>query len=190
MAYLDDIVKQINIGIRSKLTAFPTAFFVGVAYTIPKKEGKVYQFLPAIINTDGNAKWVTFDDIKELTIYHKINASTYTQLKNQSYGDGYDSFQHNYEIDLVVMADRKKVNVSPDVLEVAIASNIISTLNIANVDYISIVTMSANHNSKTLFSQEFQGVDYYLKPEHIFFSIRYRVEIRYQKGCINLCQCN
>lgn len=190
MAYLDEIITQINAGIKSKLTAFPTALYVGVTYPIPKKEGKTYQFFPAIINLKGDAKLITFDDIKELIIYHKISSSAYSQLKNQSYGDGYDSFQHNYEIDLIVIADRKKVNVSPDVLEAAIASNIISTLKINNVDFINIATVSANHNSKTLFSQEFQGVDYYLKPEHIFFSIRYRVEIRYQKGCISLCQCN
>jgi len=191
MAYLGSIVTGINNALKGKLTAFPTAYYAGIAYALVKKEGKGSQSLPAIIDLNGDAKWISFDDINELIIYHKINNSTYSQLKQGSYGDGYDMFQHNYEIDLIVMADRKKVRVDPDVLEAAIASNIPTKLPLpAGLNFMNIVTVNANHNSRSLFGQEYPGVDYYLKPEHIFFSIRYRIELRYQKGCISLCQCN
>ena len=191
MAYLGEIVSGSNNEIKGKLTAFPTALYEGIAYSLVKKEGKGSQSLPAIIDMNGDAKWITFDDIRELIIYHKITSSTYSQLKSGSYGDGYGMFQHNYEIDLFVMADRKRAGVSPDVLEAAIASNIPNILTKpAGINFLNIVTVNANHNSRQLFGQEYPGVDYYLKPEHIFFSIRYRIELRYQKGCISLCQCN
>lgn len=190
MAYLDSIVDSIDNVLKGKLTAFPTGTYSGLVYQISRVREKKYEFLPAKVNDSGDAKWITFDDINELGIYHKIANSTYTQIKNQSYGDGYDTFQHNYDVDLFVMADRRKVNVTPDVLEAAISSNIPLTSTVENVEFINITPVSASHNSRSLFSQEFIGVNYFLKPEHIFFSIRYRVELRYRKGCISLCQCN
>lgn len=191
MAYLGDIITGINTAIKAKLTAFPTALYEGIAYSLVKKEGKGSQSLPAIIDTKGDAKWITFDDIREMIIYHKINSSTYSVLKGESYGDGHNMVRHIYEIDLFVMADRKRVGITPDVLEAAVASNIPYVLPLLNgLNYMEIVTVNANHNSRQLFGQEYPGVDYYLKPEHIFFSIRYRIELKYQKGCISLCQCN
>lgn len=190
MAFLDNIVSEINSGLKSKLSAFETSIFSGIASQIARKSGTKYEFVPAEVNNDGNAKWITFDDINELSIYHRIANSAYQLIKDQSYGDGYTTIQQNYDIELVVMADKRKVGVSPDTLEVAISSNLVDTVILPGVSYVSIYPVSANHASKTIFSQEFSGVNYYLKPEHILFSIRYRVELRYQKGCISLCQCD
>jgi len=190
MAFLGNIVHTINTALKDKLTAFPTAYFGGIAYPVAKKKDDKYEFLPGIVANSGEVKWLTFDDINELTIYHRITNSSYTQNKVQSYGDGYTSFTQNYDLDLVVMADRRKVQVEPDVLEAAIASNMPDKDKVDGVSYVNILSVSANHNSRSLFSQEFQGVSYYLKPEHIFFSIRYRVELQYTKGCLGLCQCD
>jgi hypothetical protein len=190
MAYLGEIVDTINEALKAKLTAFPLTGYNGLAYPIPRKKGTAFEYLPAKISVSGEAKWITFDDVRELEIYHRIVSSSYIQLKGKSYGDGDTQFQHNYEIDLIVMADRKKAKVEPDVLEAAIASNIPVSSSISGVSFINITPVSANHNSRSLFSQEFQGIDYFLKPEHILFSIRYRVELQYQKGCLNLCQCD
>lgn len=190
MAFLGDIVSSINEALKVKLTAYPKSFYGGLAYPIVRKKEGSEEVLPAIISDSGEGKVLSFDDINELAVYHKLVSSSYTQNKGQSYGDGYTSFNHNYEIDIVVMADRRRVEVAPDVLEMAIASNIPDSSNIQWVNYISIYPVSANHNSRSLFSQEFQGVKYYLKPEHILFSIRYRVELKYVKGCISLCQCD
>ena len=185
MAYLVDIVNTINAALKDKLTAFPRTRYAGVVYHIAKDASK---FLPAEIE-GAEGKVVSFDDLYEMSVYHRLAASTYTQTRNQSYGDGYTDFQQNYEIDLVVMADRTKVQTTPDILEAVIASNMPTPDMPQGVNYINILPVSANHNSRSLFSQEFPGVTYYLKPEHIFFSIRYRIELRYQKGCLSLCQC-
>lgn len=190
MAFLGDIVDGINSALKAKLTAFPTTCYSGIAYPIARKKDNSYEFVPATILSSGEAKYLTFDDIEEMGVYHRIVNSSYTQDKDQSYGDGYNSFQQNYDIDLVVMADRRRVGVSPDVLEAAIASNFPAVDKPSGVNYLNILPVSANHNSRSLFAQEFQGVSYYIKPEHIFFSIRYRVELKYVKGCISLCQCD
>lgn len=190
MGFLDNIVSNINAALKAKLTAFPRSFYGGIAYPIARKKDNAYEFIPAIISNSGEARYMTFDDVDQVTIYHRIANSSYTQDKVQSYGDGYTSFQQNYDIDVVVMADRRTVEVSPDVLEAAIASNIPAMDKLDGVNYVNILPVSANHNSRSLFSQEFQGVSYYLKPDHIFFSIRYRVELKYQKGCMSLCQCD
>lgn len=190
MAYLNSIVSEINTGLKKSLTAFPTAVYAGIVYQITRERSQKTEVIPAEVNDKGEARWITFDDINELSLYHRIANSTYTQFKNQSYGDGYLDFQHQYDIELVVMGDRRKINVRPDELEAAIASNIGAKEKPTGVSFINVLPVSANHNSQTVFRQEFQGVDYYLKPEHILFSIRYRVELRYQKGCISLCQCD
>lgn len=190
MAFLGDIVETINKELKAKLTAFPTAIYCGIAYPVARKKDNSLEFIPGTISDDGDVKYMTFDDINELAIYHRVINSNYSQDKAQSYGDGYTSFNHNYDLDLVVMANRRKVQVSPDVLESAIASNLPLTEHIQGVNYVSIAPVSANHNSRFLFTQEYQGINYYLKPEHIFFSIRYRVELKYVKGCISLCQCD
>lgn len=190
MAFLGDIVSNINEALKAKLTAFPTTFYGGIAYPIARKKDNSYEFLPAIISISGYSAYMTFDDIQEMAIYHRIATSSYSQDKNQSYGDGYTAFQQNYDMDLVIMADRRRVEVGPEILEAAIASNFPVTDQLVGVNYVNILPVSANHNSRSLFAQEFQGVNYYLKPEHIFFSIRYRVELKYVKGCISLCQCD
>lgn len=190
MAFLGNIVNTINEALKAKLTAFPTAFYGGIAYPIARKKDTTYEFIPALISSDGEARYMTFDDLKEISIYHRIANSSYAQNKDKSYGDGYKTFTQSYDLDLVVMADRRRTQVSPDILEAAIASNIPVTDTLPGVPYINILSVSANHNSRSLFSQEFQGISYYLKPEHIFFSIRYRIELEYTKGCLSLCQCD
>lgn len=186
MAYLVDIVNTINEALKAKLTAFPTTKYAGIAYMIPKDKNKYY---PAAI-AGREAEIISFDDLYEMSIYHRIAGSSYTQNRNQSYGDGYTDFQQNYDLDLMVMADRTRVDTTPDVLEAVIASNMPISDTVQGVNYINILPVSANHNNRSLFSQEFPGFPYSLKPEHIFFSIRYRVEIRYTKGCLGLCQCD
>lgn len=191
MAYLNDIVTGIDLELRSRLTAFPKSYFAGLVSQIARIKDKQYEYLPAQVLDSGDAKFITVDDVMDLTTYHRISTSSYTQVRNQSYGDGYDSFQHNYEVDLVVLANRKKVLVTPDVLEAAISSNIPLTVSAPDhIEFQNILPVSANHNSRSVFGQEFVGLPYFLKPEHILFSIRYRVELRYRKGCISLCQCN
>jgi hypothetical protein len=189
MAYLGEIVETINAALKAKLMAFPLSQYNGLSYPIARKKGTALEYLPAQISNSGDAKLITFDDVNELEIYHKIASSAYTQSGVSTYGNGYDAFKHSYDVDLIVMGDRRKIQVGPDVLEAAIASNMPSTTTIPGIRGITILPQSANHNSRSLFNQEFQGADYYLKPEHIFFSIRYRVEIQYQKGCLSLCQC-
>lgn len=190
MGFLDSIVTEINEAVKGKLTAFPTAEYFGVAYSIPRKEEKSPAYLPAIIDMNGEAKWMTFDDIRELTVYHKIISSTYSIQKRGSYGDGNDYVQQNYDMDMIIMSDRKKINIQPDVLEMAFGSNIPSVIKFNGLEPANLTAVSANHSSRSVFSNEFTGVDYYLKPEHILFSIRYRVELRYLKGCISLCHCD
>lgn len=190
MAFLDSIVKKIDVELKSKLNAFPSALYAGLVFQIARIKDKRLEYLPAIVDESGDVKWVTFDDVNDLAIYHRISNSGYEQLRDQSYGDGYDAFQHNYDLDLIVMANRKRVQVTPDVLEAAVSSNIPLKMDVENADYINIRPVSANHNSRSVFGQEFVGLNYFLKPEHILFSIRYRVELRYRKGCISLCQCD
>ena len=189
MAYLDKIVTGINEIIKGKLSAFPTAVYFGITYPITSTAGKIQNVMPAFIDISGLVNEITFNDIPSLTIYHKISSSTYSQIKNASYGNENSGFQHTIDLDLIVMGDRKKVRVQPESLEVAIASNIPSSIKIESANYVNIFPTNANHNSRQLFSQEYAGAAFFLKPEYIYFSIRYRVEIRYQKGCFSLCQC-
>lgn len=189
MAFLSEVISSINLSLMKNLNAFPSTKYWGIAYHIPKREGNKVSFLPADINIQGQAQYATFDDINEMGIYHRIINSGYQISRRESYGDNNSGVIQTYDIDLVVMSNRKKVNVQPDVLEVAIVSNFPDTFKIKGVNQISILPISANHNSKSVFSSEFQSVDYFLKPEHILFSIRYRVELRYQRGCISLCHC-
>lgn len=189
MAYLDKIVVGINEVIRENLTAFPTALYYGVSYPITSTAGKVQNVMPAIIDISGLVTEIAFNDIPQLIIYHKLYSSTYNQIKSASYGDGYNDFQHTMDLDLIVMGDRKRLNIQPDSLEVAIASNIPGSIKIESANYVNIFPIGANHNSRQLFSQEYVGATFFLKPEYIYFSIRYRIEVRYQKGCISLCQC-
>lgn len=189
MAFLSDIIDGINSSLKDKLTAFPTAKYFGLVYQLAKKEGNKTIYLPADINLNGQAEYATFDDINELGIYHRVSNSTYQISRRESYGDTNSGVLQIYDVDLVVMANRKRVEVQPDVLEIVIVSNFMETFKLQGVNQISITPVSANHNSKSVFSNEFQGLNYYLKPEHILFSIRYRIELRYQRGCISLCHC-
>lgn len=189
MAFLSDIIAGINLSLKSNLTAFPTAKYFGIVYQLAKKEGSKIVFLPADINLNGQAQYTTFDDINEIGIYHRVASSGYQISRKEAYGDTNSGVLQIYDIDMVIMANRKKVLVQPDLLETAITCNFLESYKLPGVNQISIYPVSANHNSRTVFSTEFQGVDYFLKTEHILFSIRYRIELRYQRGCISLCHC-
>lgn len=189
MAFLSDIVSAVNASLNRSLSAFPTAKYFGIVYQIAKKEGSKTVYLPADINVQGQCQYTTFDDINEIGIYHRIIGSSYQISRKEAYGDTNSGVFQLYDLDMVVMANRKRVNVQPDVLEAAITTNFIETVKMPGINQISIYPISANHNSRTVFSSEFQGIEYFLKTEHILFSIRYRIELRYQRGCISLCHC-
>lgn len=189
MAYLDKIVESINDTVKQKLTAFPSAVYYGIVYPIASTSGKVQNVMPAAIDISGYVNEITFNDIPQLILYHKLSSSTYSQIKNASYGNENSGFQHTVDLDLIIMGDRKRLNVQPESLEIAIASNIPSSVKFDSTSYVNIYPVGANHNSRQLFAQEYAGATFFLKPEYIYFSIRYRVEVRYQKGCFSLCQC-
>lgn len=189
MGFLNDIIDIVNLSLKDSLTAFPTTKYFGIVTQIAKKEGNKLLFLPADINIHGQAQYATFDDINEIGIYHRIINSGYQISRKESYGDINSGILHTYEIDLVIMANRKKVKVHPDTIEVAISSNFVNSARVNGVNQVMIYPISTNYNTRAVFSSEFQGLDYYLKPEHILFSIRYRIELRYQRGCLSLCHC-
>lgn len=190
MAYLDKIVYDINSVLKKKLTAFPKLQVNGICSRVGRKVGNKVEFLPAMVSSEGDARFLTFDDVTQIQLYHKIVNSSYAIRKDSGYGDDISILQNNYDVELIVMADYCKISVGSDSLEAAIVSNLIESVRLSGVQSVSIYPVSANHNSKSIFSQEFEGVSNFLKPQHILFSIRYKVEIYYQKGCLSLCQCN
>ena len=94
---------------------------------------------------------------------------------------------------MVVIADFKKLNISDEQLEQIIlphlSYNLASDAASIGIRNGGILPTSTNFDSMTLFNQEYKNVQPFLKPNLIYFQIRYSIESTYKKECFNNTIC-
>lgn len=193
MVYLNNIVEFLNITIKGRLLKYPTAGYNGVATyaTKDQKQGEIKY--PTLITYGKNgAETLAFDSNTPFTIYHRLSGTTFS--KGPSYGDDAYSTISATDLQIVVWGTRKKIDTSPeqfamiltDTLPDIITADELSGMGINNIN---ITPLSINYDQRSVFAQEMQGVKYFTGPELFLFSIRYRIEGSYTKGCLNNCDC-
>ena len=202
MPLLNQIVQLINEGLKVKALSdkrFATGDYNGIA--IPVYREKIggpagqRQSLPCVYQEGDSAKYVGIDDTMPIIIYHRLlrNTAPPQQAKNQ-FGDGNRWIKSSATLIMIVYADRSRINLSQDDLEALIISGMIDEIPRAQypstgVSSILVTHQETNFSAQSIFAQEYQNVDFFLKPESILFQITYTIGVQYSKSCLSICGC-
>jgi hypothetical protein len=197
MAFRDTIVKFINDSLKAgslNNKKLQPAAYHGLASVVarPIDNGQL-QLLPAIDEGNGNYKPVEPNDKYNLVMYHKPLGNSYSFNKQSSYGDGFE-IKSTSEMALIVWVDGKKTKLTTEHFEAMLVAGFPQKLTedarkSIEVKSCLITPLATNMDKLQVFRQEYQGGKYFLKPEHIFFQLRYRVEMAFNQHCLNTCGC-
>lgn len=198
MPYLENIIESINSNIKEeafsdKRFAGSKIFGLSEPIIINQSNQNSDRVVPSIISNLGDAEYITPDDKIPVVVYHHINSNIYTTITEESFGNGRWQ-KNNSDVSMIVMASSAKIKLSASQLETLIMANLIDTISKADlVKYqlkkVFIKIVSSNFNSFAIFANEFKGMKYFLKPEHILFEIKYVIESTFDKRCFKKCEC-
>lgn len=95
---------------------------------------------------------------------------------------------------MVVYGKRSALNLRAEQLEAIITTgfpDVISKQAISeyNLQSMIVTLQSSNMSALSVFNEEFKGFDPFVSNEDIYFSIAYKIETKYRKGCFGLCDC-
>jgi len=200
MVYLNNVIGFINDLLKDRISNYPTATMDGVMnQTVTNQTGANGQsriiIYPSIIDLSGKANYTGLDKRVPFTGYHRLMGSTFTRVVEQEYGDDLMTILSVTDIQLIVWGWRDKINHKPEQFALILADTLPAGSVIADefktlgIRELKIVEAGITYDQRTIFNQEIQGVPYFLGPETFVFSIRYRIEGSYIKGCLNKCEC-
>lgn len=147
------------------------------------------EFMPGIVDKDGEAIYAGYDDIKSLSIYHKTNAA------NLSFGTtrtGYGDSRRNEDtvaLSMVAAWDTRKVPLQSVDMMLMLRSRFPQVIKgIPDIGDVQVVPQSALLNSKQVFESEYTVASSYLLPIYInFLQLNYIIQLRYDQQCIANC---
>jgi len=146
-------------------------------------------FMPGIINNDGEAIYAGIDDIRSLSIYHKLNSATLSNNPRGGYGDSKrneDTFQGS----VIACWDTRKVKLQASEMLLLLRNRMPQCLIDTQKNFdIQITPTVAILNTKQVFDSEYSiGQAGYILPLFInFLQLNYNLLIKYDQDCIEKC---
>jgi len=197
MPFNDSIVTFINQSLKKCLLL--DGKFHGISTIIARKKNAAapLETIPGIFQSESTNRPKEYisiapDDKEKMIVYHKALTNTYALDKNNSYGDGYN-YKCTSEMNMIVWVNGSFISNAEQLESVFIHAmpNRISPELSKELNFInSIITpLSSIMDRLVVFRQEYPQSDFFLKPQHYFFSIRYRIETTYDKRCVDKCLC-
>jgi hypothetical protein len=158
-----------------------------------KKDNGNIEVLPAYLDAEGNYRLVEDFDLNNILIYHRIISTAYGVRKKGSYGDGYVQSSVS-EMIMVVISNMEKTRLRAESLESMVIFGMpdsTSPQTTNDLQLNSLITPKASVMDKILvFKQEYPNTDFFLKPHHQMFLIRYSIDQSFDKRCIDACLCS
>ena len=197
MPFLKQQVQIINKLIRATSLSdkrFQSGRYESLAVDVSEKDGEKVKTFPAIMNSNYEAVPVSVDDTFPIIIYHKIVSKTNVPVPDSGYGDGNKGRKERADMRMVVYGKYAKLQMTQEELEALITMNFPDQIAKAEISGLKLDAMlvqwnSSNMNGLQVFNQEYRGIEPFLAPEDIFFSISYSIECRYRKGCFTITDC-
>jgi hypothetical protein len=128
--------------------------------------------------------WAGFDDRKHIILYHKFGTVQSRQVKG--YGDSND-INNTYTMSLVIYYNSTATKLRSDELFAFVQAVMPEKVTISPFNYIRNTISGAILNTQQVFSTEYKGIAYSLKPEQNLISINYTIETQFKKGCFSCC---
>lgn len=183
------MVDQVIAGINSRLSEFfkkfPGVKVYGMTQPMIKtqKIGKNTVF-PAVVDQEGEGKWVGVDDTAPLIMYHRTTGPMSVRYF-EGYGDLQDTV-NTYNNALIVSYDRSKIKLTTDEIQQYIQVSFPTMAKNANFKSIRINISSVILNSQQVYQSEYQNgktVD----PKISMVQINYQIETRFSSACFAQC---
>lgn len=146
---------------------------------------------PMIIDDNGECIKVVYDDTQAFQIFHKLDTIDY-KIADPDYGFPGTTMEEAANMKLIFFGNRKRLQTRAEDLIAAVALDMpkeFSTAQIQTLGLNSCVIEIGDVESDPykVFSEEWSGIDTFVKPETILFSIRYKIIDTYNKNCFLLC---
>lgn len=147
-------------------------------------------FIPGIVDDNGDAIYAGIDDINSLIIYHKINSANLSFLQRGGYGDTRDN-EDSIVCSCLAIWDIRKIKLQNADMLLLLRSRFPQEIKIENIEgikRIQIIPNIATLNSKQIFDSEYSFNETYLLPFYInLIQINYTIFIKYDQQCIDKC---
>lgn len=189
VGFINDAMLAGNFSSRS----FQTGNFNGIAEYIKTTDGGVEQKSPFIIDDQGEAMELIYDDRYPFVIFHLKDGWDYQQAPDpENYGKAGTTMQETANMKLVFVGSRKRMGVSCDNVTAAVAMDIPKEFTPSQLYGLSLVscvieTGSVATDPYTIFSEIWSNTDYNFDTDTIIFTMSYKITATYNKGCFNLC---
>lgn len=194
MPNINGIAQLINTALQAgnfSSRKFQSSVLYLVSDPIKTVEEKSETTCPYIIDNNGEATELTFDDTNQFQIYHKIDSQSY-KLADLDYGAPGTTMNEISNMRLIFMGSRKRMKVTKDNVIAAINADfpkefLPSVITPLQLNKCVIEMGEIMEDPYSVWSQEFQGVPYDLSTDTIMFSVAYKIDCDYNKNCFSLC---
>lgn len=192
MGYLKNIVQVIDAALEAGLLSdvkFADKKTVGIAQSMVRPGDKTLELLPCYVNNEGEGNYVGPDDDYNYIGYHRVNSLTATKANvNRGYGDGRGYDAHIIRMSYVVFGRRDILQMTNDELALQVQMNFPEALEHIVLEQLQLKACNINVtdiilNDLQVFQDEFQGIQYFLKPEQFLFKVNYTIESAFLKKC-------
>lgn len=183
MPFINDIIIKVNDQIQSHVAIKDfQCKLMGLATLVDREK----ESAPYVIDGKANEQAV-MDDNYDLVIYHRITDVGYQE--RTGFGD-YDDEVETANVRMVIWANPKSLHTNKENLLQILSSRIPQFITPFNDNIYSITLRNRGllMDSKSLYNQEYNGVDYRLDPEHLFAGVTYTIETDYNKQCLTMCE--
>jgi len=194
MPYLKKIVAFINDHLPDVLPS-ANVKIVGIAQQLPRLNGEKIELLPSFVDDNGEGQYVGPDDDFDVIIYHRVNGINVGKGNiKDSFGDAnlYDT--NVARMSMVVFGKRDLLKMSNDDLAIYLQAAMPEAATKEMLKQMSfraanINAKDINLNDMQVFMEEFQNMQFFLKPDQFLFKLNYTIESAFLKKCFKKCEC-
>jgi hypothetical protein len=189
MSKYDTIIGYINTDLKSGNFAsnrFQRGKFYGITELLKLEEGT----MPCVIADNGQAAKISIDDNYPFQLYHRI-LGIEGEEDIDGYGQDIDVIER-CSIQMVIIFNREIIRLKKEDIVSGVFSSLITGISKANMTSLNInecnISYGAfNLNYEDVYNAEYNLGEYLLKPQTVMIALPYEIEVKYRKGCIQIC---
>jgi hypothetical protein len=196
MSYLKKVVEFINDGLNNGFLnqkLFVNKKVIGIAQLLPRRENDRLELLPCYVSNSGDAQYVGPDADYDYLGYHRcLGIGVGKASVNTGFGDGKGYDANIVRMSYVVFACKNKIDLSNDEIALFVQANFIESIERELLQKLQLKACNIKVNDIVLndlqvFNEEFQGVEFFLKPEQFLLKVNYTIESAFDKKCFKNC---
>lgn len=180
-------ISSINDRIKGLTDKWAGSRVFGLAQSMIRDTSGGQELIPAMVDKEGEGKYIGFDDTAPMTIYHKANSITVTEKANTGYGNARSNIANTYANSMIVFMDRKVTGLLPDEFLLFVQANLADDIKVDNYKSVNLRIQNIILNSQQVLASEYQNTEYKIPPRFSLFAINYQIESVFDKSCFATC---